>query len=280
MKDVIEGHKENQNYQINTKDIADLLTGGSKSRHISVWRTIITSQLDADRADYLLRDSHHIGVAYGKFDLSRILTTLRLELDENGSPKLAIEDGGVHAAEALILARYMMFTQVYFQHTRRAYDNHLVLTMKELLNSAYRSSKAVFPKPDTAKRVKEYLTWNDWKVLGMIATGKGGEHAEIIKTRKHYRKVYETSESPSVEELDKVKSIEEKFRDKIGFTDMARGSPYKFEKSDIPIYITQDESMVKLSEVSTVIKGLRSINQYRVYSPLEHRNIIQNEIKQ
>ncbi|MDG5814213.1 hypothetical protein QA601_03920 [Chitinispirillales bacterium ANBcel5] len=114
----------------------------------------------------------------------------------------------------------------------------------------------------------------------MITAGKGGEHAEIIKTRKHYRKVYETSESPSAEELDKLKEIEEQFKEKIGFTDMARSSWYKFEKSDIPIYIPQEETIVKLSLVSSVIKGLRSINQYRIYSSPEHRKSIKEKIKE
>ena len=94
------------------------------------------SQLDADRADYLLRDSHHIGVAYGKYDLARLLSTLTIIIDpDTEAPVLAVEEGGWHAAEAFILARYMMFTQVYFHKTRRAYDRHITETMRNLLGS-------------------------------------------------------------------------------------------------------------------------------------------------
>src|SRR5439155_1380956 len=52
---------------------------------------------------------------------------------DTGTLVLAMDEGGVHAAEGLILARYMMFTQVYFHHVRGAYDHHLAETLKELL---------------------------------------------------------------------------------------------------------------------------------------------------
>ncbi len=208
------------------------------------------------------------------------VTTLRLIIDkESSTPVLAIEDGGLHAAEALILARYMMFTQVYFQHTRRAYDKHLALAMKTLLEEKYGPDSSVFPEPKTTEGILEYLKWDDWYVLGQISTGKGGPHAEILRSREHFRRIYETGETPTNDELDQIKIIQEKFEEKIGFTDMARNSFYKFESADIPIYLSQSEEIVKLSEVSSVIKGLRSINQYRIYAPVEDRKYIENEIK-
>ena len=127
MTDVIDSHPQNENFHISAKEVSDFLVGrvGVIGRSL-LWRELISSQLDADRADYLLRDSYHAGVAYGRFDLGRLLTTLNLAFDpESGAPVLGVEEGGVHVAEGLILARYMMFTQVYFQHTRRSYDHHL-----------------------------------------------------------------------------------------------------------------------------------------------------------
>lgn len=75
MKDVIENHPLNQNYYIKADDVADFLAGKPSVQRSLLWRGLITSQLDADRADYLLRDSHHIGVEYGKYDLQRLLVT-------------------------------------------------------------------------------------------------------------------------------------------------------------------------------------------------------------
>jgi hypothetical protein len=81
--------------------------------------------------DYLLRDSHHIGVSYGKFDLLRLIScATATEVEET---PLGIEEGGLHAAEALVLARYFMFTQVYFHKTRVAFDLHLREAMRLLL---------------------------------------------------------------------------------------------------------------------------------------------------
>jgi len=103
MKDVIENHPLNQNYNIKAEDIADFLNGSSRLKRCLLWRNLLTSQLDADRADYLLRDSHHIGVAYGNYDLNRLLVTLTVAVDpETNSAVLAIEEGGEHTAEALI----------------------------------------------------------------------------------------------------------------------------------------------------------------------------------
>lgn len=109
MQDVIENHPFNQNYNLKAQDVADFLNGSSRLGRSLLWRDLISSQLDADRADYLLRDSHHIGVAYGKYDLDRILVTLTVAMNpETQAPVLAVEEGGEHAAEALILARYML----------------------------------------------------------------------------------------------------------------------------------------------------------------------------
>ncbi|MDV7389865.1 hypothetical protein RZS08_00870, partial [Arthrospira platensis SPKY1] len=67
--------------------------------------------------DYLLRDSHHAGVAYGRFDHYRLIDTLRIlpmppsgEGEGQGEPALGVEEGGIQSAEALMLARYFMFS--------------------------------------------------------------------------------------------------------------------------------------------------------------------------
>ena len=76
--------------------------------------------------DYLLRDSLFCGVRYGTFDLERLLDTmLPIEDPETGEWGVGVEEGGVHAVEALVMARYYMFTQVYFNVTGKALELHL-----------------------------------------------------------------------------------------------------------------------------------------------------------
>ncbi|MFA7173828.1 MAG: HD domain-containing protein [Kiritimatiellia bacterium] len=136
-KDVIDDHKANENYDISTEDIAQLI---DEDKTVSLgrralWKSLISSQLDADRSDYLLRDSHHAGVAYGQYDLNRLIVTLRIGVSaEDENPCITIDESGLHVAEALIIARYMMFTQVYFQKTRRIYDLHLQESLRNIFN--------------------------------------------------------------------------------------------------------------------------------------------------
>ena len=84
-------------------------------------REIVSSQLDADRCDYLLRDSLMTGIAVGRFDLERILCML--SHDEAG---LLVDERAWEAVEGYLLARYHMYRLVYFHHAVRAAEAMLV----------------------------------------------------------------------------------------------------------------------------------------------------------
>lgn len=118
MRDVIDNHQENS-LRVSVDDVCNFLENdGTVPLQVLFWRPLITGQMDADRADYLLRDSHHAGVAYGQYDIHRLIATLRVVRDrETESLMIGIDKGGIQAVEGLILARYMMFVQVYFHHT-------------------------------------------------------------------------------------------------------------------------------------------------------------------
>ena len=292
MKDVIEDHPLNQNYGIKAKDIDAFLNGEPSLGRCLLWRNLISSQLDADRADYLLRDSHHIGVAYGHYDLNRLTTTMTVAIDpETASPVLAIEEGGEHAAEALIIARYMMFTQVYFQHTRRAYDYHSTQAIKTLLQESQKDSnlanKSAFHPPTTKENMEEYFKWDDWRVLGMISNGQAGEHGRILLERKHHRPVFETPETPNSEDLDFAKEIQETLGDRVSFVDCASNSWYKFESADVPLLLRPgqaDEQLTTLSQRSPVVSGLKAVERTRIYVPPdkkeEARKLVANKRKE
>lgn len=279
MRDVIEDHPLNQNYHIRAEEIADFLNGKLRVGRSLLWRNLVSSQLDADRADYLLRDSHHTGVAYGQYDLHRLIATLTVAIDpDTWSPVLAVEEGGEHAAEALIIARYMMFTQVYFQHTRRAFDRHSVEAIKHILSEkqweSNLSNKSAFPPPTSEEYVKDYVKWDDWRVLGLISDGKGGEHGDILMSRKHYRAVFETAETPGSGEKEFVVEIQEKLGADVGFVDCATSSWYKFESADVPVLLRPEQSdreLTTLSTRSSVVRGLMPVERTRVYVPFERR---------
>ena len=71
--------------------------------------SLISSQIDADRMDYLQRDAYFTRVSYGHFDMERILRVMRPREDQ-----VVIKQSGMHAVEDYIMSRYQMYWQVYF----------------------------------------------------------------------------------------------------------------------------------------------------------------------
>ena len=92
---------------------------------------MVSSQLDADRMDYLLRDSYMSGTTYGHFDMSRILRTMRIR-----DGKIVYKESGVQAIENYILARYHMYWQVYYHPTARSYE-HLLQSIFQRVKDLY-----------------------------------------------------------------------------------------------------------------------------------------------
>ncbi|CAM4402270.1 HD domain-containing protein [Paenibacillus alkaliterrae] len=77
--------------------------------------SLISSQMDADRMDYLLRDAYFTGVNYGTFDLERILRVLRPYKGQ-----IVVKESGMHAVEHYLMSRYQMYWQIYFHPVTRS----------------------------------------------------------------------------------------------------------------------------------------------------------------
>lgn len=272
LADVIENHPANH-FRIKAKDITAFFLGNNTDRDCQIWGDLLSSQLDGDRMDYLLRDSYHAGVNYGKYDLNRVAATVRLIQRPNSDEyTLGIDEDGIHAAEGLILARYMMFTQLYFHKTRVIYDYHLVEALKAILEPR----GGLFPPPTSAQEIGEYLKWDDWKVSGEIAVGNAGSHGEILKNRNHYRMLCSSAEVPDINELERFDKLEQEFAGMGGIRKSAGKSWYKFKKLDDEILVQLSSSgnlskVVPLSQRSPVVKGLEAVNQSRIYVPSEKR---------
>jgi len=201
LRSFIEEHPLNRNYRISADEVAGLIAGdiGMLGPRI-FWKVLIFSQLDADRCDYLLRDSIHIGVKYGLYDIERLLATISLGLQISEGEEnvvLGVQEGGWHVAEALIIARYQMFTQVYYHKTRRAYDYMLKEAIKETIKQ--------YPSPAD---IENFLKYDDFHLWSLMEE-KNSIWFEMIKRRKHIRVVKETRETPSVEELANIEKIKQ-----------------------------------------------------------------------
>ncbi|MCX7718108.1 MAG: HD domain-containing protein [Candidatus Sumerlaeaceae bacterium] len=106
------------------REVAAILAGQCRPLFLS---QIIASQLDADRLDYLLRDSIQTGVKYGIYDLDRLIYLLRVD---PAGENIVVASGGVLPVEKYLQARYHMYEQVYFHKTVRAAEMMFRLLLK------------------------------------------------------------------------------------------------------------------------------------------------------
>jgi HD superfamily phosphohydrolase len=138
---------------------------------------LVSSQLDVDRMDYLLRDSLMTGAKYGIYDLEWIIKSL--EIDEEND-RLYVAARGIYAVEDYLQARYYMFRQVYFHRTLRAAEAVLKSLLRRALN-LFQTGKAVWFAADTPFEkilkgeklsLKEHLQLDDSDVMFHINNGK------------------------------------------------------------------------------------------------------------
>ncbi len=124
-------------------DVAAIIEGKFQPAALA---QLVSSQLDVDRMDYLLRDSLMTGAKYGIYDLEWIINALAI--DEEGD-RIYVAARGLYAVEEYLQARYYMFRQVYFHRTLRSAE----AVLRSILRRALRlleSGETVWRAPDTA----------------------------------------------------------------------------------------------------------------------------------
>jgi HD superfamily phosphohydrolase len=273
--DTIANHPANINYRFTAEDVASLLEGTPEAKADLFWRDIISGQIDADRMDYLLRDSLHAGVDYGRYDWRRLVNTVAAVPGPEGqAPRIGVSEGGWHAAEALILARYFMFTQVYFHKTRVAYDYHLQHALADLLPGG------TFPPP-TKSGIDRFLEWDDWRVLGLLGQGKGGEHGDRIARRDHYRLIRKTPETPRPRDLERLARWRSALGDLLAADIPAVKSWYKAGPEDIPVAADPPVSEIRpLSSFSSVVESLARVQEVLLYVRPEDRSRAEAQLQE
>lgn len=186
-------------------------------------RDIVTGPLDADRMDYLLRDSHFTGVRYGVTDVERIVYTLMEIPDIGGSGRsfLAVSDKGREAVESLVLARYFMHNQVYLHHTRLICDA-MISRAVALAVSDGGIDPGLFKYKTDPNYLSEYLELTDASLLGLLATCSSAKAKQItgeLKLRRLFKPVYSADISTFAD--DRVKSL---------LSDLTRDEMLKYER--------------------------------------------------
>lgn len=262
LKEAIEDHKHNNmNFNIEADQIAGLIdTDVEKIGQKIIWKILIDSQLDADRADYLLRDSLHAGVKYGIYDLDRLLETVTLGLDpESEDIILGIKKEGWQLAESLIIARYKVFSQIYFHKTRRSFDLMIRKAIKETIGTL-----------PSINNIDDYLELDDYELWCRMKKD-GNEWFNRIKNRNHLRLLDDTTdESKGEEYLEELKEGLNDENIKYWEDDLTE-SWYKANIEEEIMTIDKEGNPTPLSEKSKVVKNLEEFDEIRLYVKPEDR---------
>ncbi|MCO4637776.1 HD superfamily phosphohydrolase [Streptococcus infantarius subsp. infantarius] len=247
---------------------------------------LISSQIDCDRMDYLLRDSYYSGARYGQFDLTRILRVIRPIADG-----IVFEYNGMHAVEDYIVSRFQMYMQVYFHPASRAME---VLLQNLLKRAKYlyhidshffeKTSPNLIPFLANQASLADYLSLDDGVMNTYFQAWMAAEDDILADLASRFvnRKVFKsvTFEEESRKELSHLVELVKS----VGFDpDYYTGIHVNFDlpydiyrpekkepRTEISM-IQKDGSVVELSTISPIVKTLTGTiyGDRRFYFPKE-----------
>ena len=166
-------------------------------------KQIVSGPLDADKQDYLLRDSHFCGVQYGRYDLGQLHRSLDLP-EPNG--ELMIDEDGVHAVEQFVLAKYYMTANVYRHRVRRIADQMLTRAIRLGIEAdRLEPMKRLYEFDGSAEFVTHYQKWDDARFLETFCPTHGpspgaasGAMLKRLRDRKLLKEVFHDRIDPTV----------------------------------------------------------------------------------
>ncbi|MFA6214100.1 MAG: HD domain-containing protein [Candidatus Micrarchaeia archaeon] len=203
---------------------------------------VITSDIGADRMDYLLRDSHYTGVAYGVIDTQRICTSVSL-----GRKGLLIRERGLEAAESLLVARFTMFSTVYLHKTVRIASRML-------------QQAIVLALGDGTLSEDDFLGFGDSQALdALCASPRAHEYAARIKKRRLFKKAHSV---PMPRMLVPARRAEAELSDACGFPVLI-DIPALSAKADI-LLEKKDGKTLPLAHESELVSALVAMQAHRL----------------
>lgn len=227
ISDLLQQKSSNQFFVINGIDYAPML------------RQIISSEMDCDRMDYLLRDSFFCGVNYGKFDLAWLMDNL-VGLTVDKEMFLGLRARAIFAFEDFLLSRYHMFLSVYFHHTP--------VVMEKMLER-YFNECGEFSLPKCAER---YLDLDDGDLWHVLKKSQN-QYAKRIISCTPYVVVHEHIGGKNPEDFSEdlaamVKALKDANIDVIAHRSFSSLSTY-IGKEKSPLFVLQSsDKMVKLED--------------------------------
>jgi HD superfamily phosphohydrolase len=263
------------------EDVGRLAVGTLHKPKKTFLDQIISSAVDVDKLDFIVRDTHHTGAEYGYIDVFRLIHALDIL---NGN--LAVDLGALSALESLIIARIESFKSIYFHRVGRAAQIMLAIAMEKANEEL---GLTQFKTPE------EYLAMDDYTVWTMLKNCK--KSSGIIGDLERRRLLKCAYERTFYEKDTMVSNIfsRETYRNQLQ-TDIAKEAhveteaviidvptvpsvPYHhsvlMESMEIPVFFkTQGDKKVpqRLSDISKIFETLKGfINILRIYTDEENR---------
>ena len=228
---------------------------------------IVSGQLDADRMDYLLRDSYFTATSYGQFDLERILRTMRVRKTNEGRKVIVVKYTGIHSVEDYIMARYQMYWQVYYHPVARSYEAVFIQLFNRLKDifkcdkDYFEDMKVLIPFLEKSEvSVDEYFKLDENSLLYCCALIQDKEDkiaadlAKRLQNRKLFEYVdYNEENLAQIKNMLKENSLDERYYLRIENIEASVYSPYKGRK----ILIEKlNGDIVALEKASTIVESI------------------------
>ncbi len=239
-------------YKVNVDDLVSLIKGEG-CEVTKLLAQILDGEVDVDKMDYLIRDSMYCGVQYGCFDLEKSIDSFTI-LQENDL-QLGMDKGGIHLLESVILARYYMFSQVYFDPKCKAFELHLQNWLLQEIG----------PWPS---EVEEFLELDDYCLTVKMRKSKN-IHARAIVDRTPFPLVFSTAEHLTDDEyehfLELFKEANCKFDGMLLLSNSTK-EPHNLKRTNFPV-IDTDGIVKDAKKISKFVSYMEKINCFRVYAP-------------
>ena len=228
---------------------------------------IVSGQLDADRMDYLLRDSYFTATSYGQFDLERILRTMRVRKTSEGGKVIVVKHTGIHSVEDYIMARYQMYWQVYYHPVARSYEAVFIQLFNRLKDifkdnkDYFEDMKVLIPFLEKAEvSEEEYFRLDENSLLYCCALIQdkddiiAADLAKRLQNRKLFEYVdYNEENLAQIQNMLRENGYDEQYYLRIENIEASVYSPYKGRK----ILIEKlDGQIVALEKASTIVESI------------------------
>ena len=228
---------------------------------------IVSGQLDADRMDYLLRDSYFTATSYGQFDLERILRTMRVRKTSEGRKVIVVKHTGIHSVEDYIMARYQMYWQVYYHPVARSYEAVFIQLFNRLKDifkdnkDYFEDMKVLVPFLEKVEvSEEEYFRLDENSLLYCCALIQdkddviAADLAKRLQNRKLFEYVdYNEENLAQIQNMLRENGYDEQYYLRIENIEASVYSPYKGRK----ILIEKlDGQIVALEKASTIVESI------------------------